>query len=879
VLVLALGYLFYTNYYVKEYKTIWDFVPENALMVYDIPDVGKVHGTALISDFGMGIANMDLWTAVKQAFIEVDTSKYNSAFFAKLGQAHVLTSLHAVASEQADLLILINSSVGNSQLMQQYIDDLIRVTNAKLTQRVYNDRNIFEVAGDALTFSFFIEDHTLAISQTPFLIEDAIRTISSSEEGSFRKSHRQSINANKLKNDQGDLYINTGALNSFFKSFTSEINIDGLANSTFMDVKLENDLIALSGFTYAEDSTLLSTLNGQAPIEIAINGYVPNTAYSVLHTGISVADEWYKAYRRQQGLNSPMNDWDAERMTQWLGKELALINLKIIQEDTSGKIILIETNDINGALNQLNTLGEIVTENSLDTLFYENYGDVLIKELAVPEFPEKLFGKTYTGFTISYYAIIDNYVVLTNGLDVMHHLINSIAEEDTWGRNLDKNQWLSQTLEEASLSYFFDYKQAIPAIREAVNETWNKRLQSNEQVMKGVGMGAIQFSNIDGQFYTSMMLTYDAEKSIPESLNFHVENTTYLEENAITKPFVVRNHKLPKIREVVIQDSLKNIYLIADNGAIVWKDSIGESIVGNVNQIDFYKNRKLQYLFATAHKVHLIDRNGFDVEQFPLSMDFEISYVSVIDYDHTKNYRILLTDKKGNLYMYDQEGRILEGWNPRIMSKPLTAPARHIRVRGKDVIVALQSNGEVHVLNRRGESMAGFPVKLENIISGDVHISKGRDFDHTIFSMISEDGEMIQFDLNGDIVNKKQFYKPTKDTVFELVLGITGSDFVVTRQNAFRLSILNMEEEVLVEKDYLLGDSRKLQYYDLGGDDKAYVVNDFVQGFGYIYNHKGELLNNIPINNQKEIGLLINSAKNKTYIYSTYQDQVNVYSY
>jgi len=878
-IILAIGYLLYSNYYAKENKSIWDFVPENALLVYDIPNAKNRYEAFLESDFGKRAGAIDLWTEINQVFSEVDTSKYNEKFIDELGEIQVLSSVHAVAREEVDLLFLINTSRSNSKLIQQYIDDLIKVTSSKLTQRIYNNRNIFEVTGDALQFSFFIKDEVLAISQTPFLIEDVIRTISSPEEGSFKISHLKSIKANKLRNDQGDLYVNTGALNSFFKTFTSQFSVDELASSTFMDVRLEDKSLSLSGFTYVQDSTLLSTLNDQVPIKIAIKGYIPNSAYSVLHTGISNSEVWYNEHRMQQGLSDRLRNWNYEKMNQWLGKELALIKLNMQQDDSRGKIILMESSDINGALNQLNTIAESVSENASDTIFYENYGGVLIKELAMAEFPEKLLGKIYNGFPISYYAIIDNYVVLSNGLETMHDLINSIEEEDTWGRNLAKSQWLSHTLEEANLSYFFDYAQALPSIKETLNETWTKHLQSNEQVLKGIGMGAIQFSNIDGQFYTNMMLAYDTEKSKPESLNFDVENTTYLEDVSITKPFIVRNHNQQQIREVIIQDSLKNIYLIDDRGAITWKDSLGERIVGKVSQIDFYKNRKLQYLFGTTRAVHLMDRNGIYVEGFPLVVDFEINYMSVIDYDHTKNYRILLADQKGNLYMYDKEGRILDGWNPRKMNEPLIVLPKHIRVRGKDAIIIVQANGEVHVLNRRGESFNGFPVTLENEISGDLHIEKGRDFGHTIFSTISVEGEMIQFDLNGDIVNKKQFYKPTKDTFFELVAGITGSDFVVTRQNAFRLSILNVEEKILVEKDYLTGDSRKLQYYDLGGDNNVYVVNDFIQGFGYIYNHKGELLNNIPINNEKEIGLLINSAKNKTYIYSTYQDQVNVYSY
>ena len=41
---------------------------------------------------------------------------------------------------------------------------------------------------------------------------------------------------------------------------------------------------------------------------------------------------------------------------------------------------------------------------------------------------------------------------------------------------------------------------------------------------------------------------------------------------------------------------------------------------GDVHQIDLYKNGKLQLLFNTQSKLHLIDRNGNNVEQFPIGL-------------------------------------------------------------------------------------------------------------------------------------------------------------------------------------------------------------------------------------------------------------------
>jgi hypothetical protein len=59
-------------------------------------------------------------------------------------------------------------------------------------------------------------------------------------------------------------------------------------------------------------------------------------------------------------------------------------------------------------------------------------------------------------------------------------------------------------------------------------------------------------------------------------------------------------------------------------------------IMGSVQQLDFYKNGKLQYLFNTAEKIHLIDRNGNYVERYPIALRSPAtSPLALFDYERT----------------------------------------------------------------------------------------------------------------------------------------------------------------------------------------------------------------------------------------------------
>ena len=69
-------------------------------------------------------------------------------------------------------------------------------------------------------------------------------------------------------------------------------------------------------------------------------------------------------------------------------------------------------------------------------------------------------------------------------------------------------------------------------------------------------------------------------------------------------------------------------------GQIEWSKKIDGQITAKIDQIDSYKNGKLQYVFATEKSLNLLDRKGRDVGKFPLKFKDNItSPVSVFDYD------------------------------------------------------------------------------------------------------------------------------------------------------------------------------------------------------------------------------------------------------
>src|SRR5690606_28612127 len=85
------------------------------------------------------------------------------------------------------------------------------------------------------------------------------------------------------------------------------------------------------------------------------------------------------------------------------------------------------------------------------------------------------------------------------------------------------------------------------------------------------------------------------------------------------QPSIVRSH-VDKSLEVLVQDSLNQSHLLSSTGSALWSKQMDGPIIGELFQVDYYKHGKLQYLFATEGKLHIIDRLGNYVPPFPVTI-------------------------------------------------------------------------------------------------------------------------------------------------------------------------------------------------------------------------------------------------------------------
>ena len=163
---------------------------------------------------------------------------------------------------------------------------------------------------------------------------------------------------------------------------------------------------------------------------------------------------------------------------------------------------------------------------------------------------------------------------------------------------------------------------------------WLNQLDNMELFLRRIPGVVVQYSTEGRLFYQSVSCKYTSqikEKALTvwESL---------LDSMAVIKPVLVVNHNTSE-KEIFVQDAANRIYLINSTGRILWKQRMEGPILGSLQQVDFYKNGKLQYLFNTAEKIHLIDRNGNYVERYPISLRSDATNpLALFDYDKNRDY-------------------------------------------------------------------------------------------------------------------------------------------------------------------------------------------------------------------------------------------------
>jgi hypothetical protein len=477
--------------------------------------------------------------------------------------------------------------------------------------------------------------------------------------------------------------------------------------------------------------------------------------------------------KRQRAIDEAVQLTREDVLKAWneLGfSELTIGYLTGTADESVSKVVLVSIRNRNQTSDKLlKWLDEVAgkkpgkTRLQRQTYRVGNETEYEIYPMPVENLPEILGGSFFNPLRGDLFAFAGNTLILADDIqtlqDVLHfYSIGRILANDPFYQSV--SDLISSR---SNVTFYAVPHKARPLLKTILSSRSVATLATDEEFLKQTGSVCMQFNSRNGMFLHNLFarfigMDYSRPQTIWESR---------LEAKITGSPTWVVNH-ITGEQEITVQDETGNFYLLNSSGRILWKKKIAEPINSAIYQVDVMKNGKLQYLFSTPSSIHLIDRNGNYLPNFPVALpSVATNGLSVIDFDKTRDYRLIIAGTDKRIYCLDKNGKAIKGWEFKETTGPVTHPVQHLKIRNKDYLV-FTDDLKVYILDRKGAVKVkpdkDIPISVNSQLQYDGQASdKG-----SRFLITDVDGNIFAINLDGTVESTKlDTYGPNHYFAFE----------------------------------------------------------------------------------------------------------------
>ena len=718
---------------------------------------------------------------------------FSQTNFAKDSLNNLIDGINIDQSKNSGLLSF--SSYGKNNTAITFISnknysDSLNINNNKSYK--YNRYDIFQ-EGDY--FKTYL-GNTVISSTSDIIIENTIRNYNSGKRGINNLSFYDLILSSN-KNEPINIFTNS-ELDEFSKEYFRSIDFYPIISTSWKsyDLSKSNNDIRLTGITRINDSikSKLSILKNINPKSLESDRLIPNTFKSFLSITISDSNLFLKNY---QDYLTQINILDE------LGafEEIEVINEITFLQDDDKSIIL--------SVADLELIDKLSFSESID------YSKKIF-DLEVSKNLNELFGLFDKNLNIQYGILIDKFIVLGNSKNQLKKILTSFENKRTLNNDIYYQKNRENSINKLSFLWLANTKR-IKEDETFINSVSKKLDTKLYPFISYEGIVDKQLSLLN--FYIDRVETRESSGNIYNELI--VSNT-----NKITvPPKWLKNHRNNQY-DFAYQDDENYLYLYSNKGNLFWKKKLSSQIIGEIQQVDLYKNGRLQMAFRTSDNFFIIDRNGSIVKPFEISFKKSnyINPLSIFDYDNSKNYRFLLS-QDNLIKMYDNRGKIVSGFNPDEFNADILNPPVHIRIKDKDYILLQLKNGELKILNRRGKERIS--------VNKNIDFSNNNFFSFMdLFTTTDINGNLIQIDMNGNVVQNS--YNLEDNNTIEVRMD----NILIHSGNSMNINgrIINLPP----------GRYTKPKLYNY--KDLLYIsITDEKENKIYLFNNEGNMVNGFPL--------------------------------
>jgi hypothetical protein len=343
--------------------------------------------------------------------------------------------------------------------------------------------------------------------------------------------------------------------------------------------------------------------------------------------------------------------------------------------------------------------------------------------------------KRYFNNHAAYILVYGGYVFLSAERDALAGLIKAIVARDTWeGMALWQDAF--QKLGDQSGQLYFQDMYSISLLPESFVNCFG----SARPIIASI-------SRMKQDLFRANVLLGASSQSASGQTGDSGQGdkwTVRLGNRIRRAPQLVKNHKSGGF-DVVVQTEDNYLRCIDASGTELWSHPLDGPVTGDIHQIDALRNEKLQLTLVAGKKLYVIDRNGNDLSGFPVQLKADpVTGVEVIDYDLSRNYRLMGALADGSVFNYTVDGTPASGWVHQPGSKVQSIV--HSKAGNDDVIIMLHDDGSVKCFKRNGQLRYEAKARFD-VGAGDDVFCQG--------ALKPEDIEICALDRNSGLVRKR----------------------------------------------------------------------------------------------------------------------------
>jgi hypothetical protein len=837
IIVVVVLLIFSTKSVIKK-SDLFDAISTNSALIIDVKNSQNfLENLKENNEIYTNFENISGININNSLIYFLDSLDKNSAIKTSIFSGRVVVSFNIEGKSNINQLCVseIPEEVKENTYYIQLISELKKTGSIKT--RNFNEVEIAEYKDTLIGQKIFlsVKNGLLLLTSTPKLMEETIIILDNNNSVNNLLEFAKVYNTAGV-NELANIYVNMKKFPDMLYDKVSADYKTGISNLKYfsdwteLDLSVFDDRVILNGLSENIDTiaTYSHIINSQNATEINSIRVLPNTTsyyFAMAFNDYAEYDKNLSLYLSKLGT-SEQRDKNIKNLENKTGVDIRSAFYPMINSEVCYAVTSVNTKDIfensftifdikskSVAEQELNNIIEKIAkktnkshESFIETIIIDERTTIPCFSMPFDDLPELLFGDYFKNCTGRYMSIIDNFIIIGNTKSSLRKIIHDAILNNTLNTSVEHNLFLEHFSKKSNMFIYFSFHKGFDILQNTLANSVKDKISSIAELVYKLGNFGYQINKSDDRLYNNIVIK-QSDRIIEKPQTIWEKRLDTL---IAIKPAIVINHD-DNSKEIIVQDEQNSLYLLSKSGREIWKIKLDERIISPIYQIDYYKNKKLQYLFSTKSKIYLIDRLGNNIEKYPIDLRSKATApISLFDYEGDKNYRIIVPCEDKKVYLYTKEGELLKDWGFQGTENIVNAGISHYRIKKEDFIV-FNDEYKAYFLSRRGDIKLEFNTKFKfsknnKILLDDLSKS-------TRFVTTDENGAIRIFDANGklDTLKIKQF-SPNHYFAIKDMNHDGNNDFVFVDGN--KVEVYNSAKKLIMSYEFESTISHEPSFYN-----------------------------------------------------------------